>query len=260
MSIVKNLEWTFDTIADEYDNRTPNYPSELYLDIFNSVSINCFSKVMEIGIGTGQVTLPFLNKGCCLTAVELGKNLTAITKKKYENFKNFHIVNADFHNYVCKDNTYDLIYSAGAFHWIDEKIGYTKVFNALKTKGVFARFANHPNYADGQDELKHTMQEAYSRLMPYSNLSPHYSMNDAQNISKLALNYGFKSIDSKIYTRIRYYNADEYISLINTYSDHIILDKDKKEKLYGTIKSAIISNGDIIKIQDTLELNIAYKF
>lgn len=33
-------------------------------------------------------------------------------------------------------NAYDLIYSASAFHWIPEEIGYTKVYKALKPGGV----------------------------------------------------------------------------------------------------------------------------
>ena len=42
------------------------------------------------------------------------------------------------------DNTFDLVFSASAFHWVPEKIGYEKVFSMLKNGGVFARFANHP--------------------------------------------------------------------------------------------------------------------
>ena len=39
---------------------------------------------------------------------------------------------------------YDLVYSASAFHWVPENVGYTKVFSMLKRGGAFAQFANHP--------------------------------------------------------------------------------------------------------------------
>ena len=35
----------------------------------------------------------------------------------------------------------DLVYSASAFHWIPEEIGYSKVYEMLKPGGAFARFA-----------------------------------------------------------------------------------------------------------------------
>lgn len=59
MSVIKGLEWTFDTEAKRYEEMRPGYVSELYDDIFNYVSINEDSNVMEIGIGGGQATLPY---------------------------------------------------------------------------------------------------------------------------------------------------------------------------------------------------------
>ena len=72
MSVVKGNEWTFNQVAEMYDKWRPAYVPELYEDIFAYKSIDKASHVLEIGIGTGQATLPFLNTGCHLTAVELG--------------------------------------------------------------------------------------------------------------------------------------------------------------------------------------------
>ena len=46
---------------------------------------------------------------------------------------------------ALEEGAYDLVYSASAFHWIPEEIGYPKVYGMLKPGGAFARFANHPN-------------------------------------------------------------------------------------------------------------------
>lgn len=51
------------------------------------------------------------------------------------------------------------MYSATAFHWIPEEIGYSKVFSILKSGGVFARFANHPFKDKENPELSHEIDK-----------------------------------------------------------------------------------------------------
>lgn len=64
-----DLRKTFNSDEYNYDKSRPDYPKELFEDIFDYVNLSGNSNVLEIGIGTGQSTLPFLNKGsnvtCC---------------------------------------------------------------------------------------------------------------------------------------------------------------------------------------------------
>lgn len=60
MSIIKGLETTFNSVYTEYDRWRPNYVKELYDDIFDVKEINPSSNVLQVGIGTGQATLPIL--------------------------------------------------------------------------------------------------------------------------------------------------------------------------------------------------------
>ena len=66
-----DLRKTFNTDEYNYDKSRPAYPKNLFNDIFEYINLSENSNVLEIGIGTGQATLPFLNKGCNVTAVEL---------------------------------------------------------------------------------------------------------------------------------------------------------------------------------------------
>jgi 16S rRNA A1518/A1519 N6-dimethyltransferase RsmA/KsgA/DIM1 with predicted DNA glycosylase/AP lyase activity len=45
--------------------------------------------VLEVGIGTGQATLPILETSCSLTAIELGYHLAEFSKCKFKNYKKF---------------------------------------------------------------------------------------------------------------------------------------------------------------------------
>lgn len=259
MGVIKGLEWTFNTVAAEYDKWSPTYVPDLYEDIFVYKQINQASNVLEIGIGTGQATAPILETGCTLTAVELGDKLAEFSRQKFREYKKFSVVNTAFQNFECSDNTFDLIYSARAFHWIPEEIGYVKVHQMLKSGGGFARFAGHSYYVKEQEELSTAIQKVYSEYMSYTTLSPQYTEEDAKRRSDIAAKYGFVDISHKLYYRTRIYSPDEYTSLISVYSDHIVLEESKKAGFYNGIKAAIESHGGIITLFDTIELNLARK-
>ena len=75
--------------------------------------------------------------------------------------KKFSVITGKFEDTVFEDNTFDLVFSATAFHWVPEKIGYEKVFSMLKNGGAFARFANHP-YRDKENvELSQEIDKIY---------------------------------------------------------------------------------------------------
>jgi ubiquinone/menaquinone biosynthesis C-methylase UbiE len=259
MSVIKGLEWTFNTVAAEYDKWNPTYVPELYEDVFAYKEINQASNVLEIGIGTGQATVPILETGCTLTAVELGDKLAEFTRQKFSKYKNFSVVNMAFQDFECAESSIDLVYSARAFHWIPEEIGYPKVYKMLKPGGAFARFANHPYYTEGNKELHIAVQKVYSEYMSYSSPSPEYTEADAKRRSDISTQYGFIDTTYKLYCRTRTYNSQEYTSLISTYSDHIVLEENKRNGFYSGIKDAIDNHGGFITLHDTIDLQLARK-
>ncbi len=259
MPIIKGLEWTFNTEAETYEKMRPGYVSELYEDIFKYIPINESSNVVEIGIGGGQATLPILQTGCKVTAVEYGENLSELCRQKFKKFPNFSTVTARFEDFACDNNSCDLIYSATAFHWIPEEIGYRKVYEMLKSGGVFARFANHPYKDKGRKELHEALKKIYSVYMPDSLEHKEYSKDDAKKCSDIAQKYGFVDLSYKLYHRTRSFRAKEYISLLGTYSDHIAIEQNTRKKFFSEIEEAINNLGGEITIYDTIDLQLARK-
>ena len=259
MSIIKGLEWTFNTVAEKYERLRPGYVPELYTDIFDYIPINQSSNVVEVGIGGGQATLPILKTGCNLTAVEYGTNLAELCRNKFKEYPNFSAVTAKFEDFRCKDNTCDLIYSASAFHWIPEEFGYKKVFALLKSGGVFARFANHPYKDKGREEIHNAIQKVYSVYMPGTLNNNEYSENAAKERAYIAGRYGFVDISYKLYHRTRTFTAKEYTSLLGTYSDHIAIEESIRAKFFSEIEKAIDNLGGKITIYDTIDLQLARK-
>jgi ubiquinone/menaquinone biosynthesis C-methylase UbiE len=262
--IIKGLEWTFNTQAEKYEKLRPGYVIALYDDIFKLANIDANSNVMEIGIGGGQATLPVLKKGCKVTAVEYGENLAKICCEKFNDYPKFSAVVGKFEDTCFESNSFDLIFSASAFHWVPEEIGYTKVLDLLKQGGVFARFANHPYLDKSNPALSEEIQKIYK--MYYYEFynkkyeSPkEYSELDASNKANIAKKYGFIDTSYKLYYRTRTFSSKEYIELLGTYSDHIAIEEKIRNKFFNAIEVAIDSFGGQITLYDTIDLQLARK-
>lgn len=258
-NIFPGFEVNFNTVAKGYDRMRPGYVEELYRDLFAVCPMGEGKRALEIGIGTGQATPPVLATGCQVTAVELGDQLSAYTAQKFASYPNFSVHNLRFEDFSAPAGSFDLIYSASAFHWIPEEIGYRKVFELLKPGGVFARFANHPHRDLGRPALHDAMQKWYALYMPRSKPAPQpYAMEQARARAEIALRYGFDAVDCRLYHRTRTFTAQEYAALISTYSDHIALG-DKQAEFYAHIMEEIDRFGGEITIYDTIDLEWARK-
>lgn len=264
MPVIKGLEWTFDTVAGRYEKLRPGYPDELYKTIFDYISIGDSSKVVEVGIGGGQATLPVLQTGCTLTAVEYGENFSKLCEEKFRDFKKFSVITEKFENVSFSDSEYDLVYSASAFHWVPEEIGYSKVFNMLKSGGVFARFANHPYRDKGNLGLSEEIDEIYGKYY-YGYYGKdiktvkEYTKEQSAQRAEIAKEYGFIDIKHALFYRTRTFSAKEYIELLGTYSDHIAIEETIRTEFFSKIEEAINRHGGSFTLYDTIDLQLARK-
>lgn len=258
-NIFPGLETTFNTVVEQYDRMRPTYVEALYDDVWNYGGFGENITAVEVGIGTGQATRPVLNRGAAVIAVELGGDLAVFCEKKFADNPRLKVVNLPFQNFDASEGSFDLIYSASAFHWIPEAIGYTKVFKMLRPGGVFARFANHP-YKDKEKEALHeAMQVLYAKYMPRSKLSTEYSEEEAKARAEVGAKYGFADIQYRLYKRTRTFTAQQYTDLLGTYSDHIALGEEQRTEFFALIREEINRFGGTFTIYDTIDLELHRK-
>lgn len=251
--------FTFNEDAMNYEKWRPNYCEELFHDIMEYSKIDSHKKALEIGIGTGQATLPFLKTGCDLRAIELGENLAEFSKNKFKDYKSFNILNVPFEDFKGDENTFDLIYSATAFHWIDENIGYPKAFKLLKPGGTLALFWNKPFIGRKDDLLHKKIQNIYEKYKPSKAKPIEKDKEHYKELLEKLKKYGFKDVELKLYHKTRTFNACDYISLLNTYSDHRTMNLAIKAKFEEEIKEAILEHNNLLRVYDTMELYLARK-
>ena len=243
----------FDSITENYDKVRWDYPDQLFSDIITYTGTD--SKIaLEIGAGTGKATAPFLNAGFNVTAVELGENMSSFLQNKFKDNNNFNVITAEFEEVVLNESSYDLVYAASAFHWIDAQIGCPKVFNILKPGGTFALIRNNVLSPDGET-LYEDIQKAYNKHY-YSYYTSkerwvRYSHNDLMSPTGIKRGfgfedlsiYGFSDIIIKLYDKTLTYDADKFVALMDTMSDHRELPEENRAALYAGIKEAINNHG-----------------
>ena len=138
----------FDDIVVNYDKVRWDYPAELFADAIQYSGQGEGKKAIEIGAGTGKATSPFLDEGYAVTAVEMGANMTDFLRDKFKGYKRFNVITSTFEDAHLEDESYDLIYAASAFHWIDAHVGCPKVLRLLKSGGAFVLFRNNAVRSD----------------------------------------------------------------------------------------------------------------
>lgn len=250
--------FTFNEDAKNYDMFRPTYCDELFDNIINYTGLDTTKYALEIGIGTGQATRPILGTGCYLTAIELGEKLAAYSKNKFSDYKKFTIHNISFEEYKYSRESIDLVYSGTAFHWIAEEVGYKNVYDMLKSGGTIALFWNRPS--GGENEVYEEIQSVYRKYMPDAKSRKHMpDQHIYDERIETIKKYGFIDIQFKLMHQTRKFNAEDYISLLNTYSDHHILSEDIKVPFYEEIMSVINKYGGNLEVYDTIDLYLAKK-
>ena len=278
----------FDEIVLNYDKYRWDYPAELFADAIRyagprnaindadkqGISLSCdCRKALEIGAGTGKATAPFLDAGYAVTAVEMGANMTEFLLEKYKGYEKFNVITSIFEDAHLEDESYDLIYAASAFHWVDAAVGCPKVMRLLKRGGAFVLFRNNI-YRQWGDSLDAAVNAVYDRYY-----YKHYPRYDRPvSISKMTFDdflkpeeihrgfrfysleqYGFIDATMKLYDGSRFYGADEYISLMDTMSDHRVMPENDRAALYTGIKDAILNYGGQLEMKFIFQLYMGRK-
>lgn len=253
------LRMKFNEDEANYDNWRPIYVPELFNNIIEYSNLNNAKTVLEIGIGTGQATLPILKTGCNVTAIEIGEKLAEYSKQKFIAYNNFNVVNTDFESFNTDSSTYDLIYSATAFHWIPQEVGYPKVYQLLNNGGVLALFWNHPFVAREDDPLHVSIQRIYAKYRPSPQKPVEHNKEKCLEIINIIKQHGFVDVNLKLYYQTRMFDAKSYISLLNTYSDHRAMQEEQKALFENEIIETINRFNRKLNIYDTMDLYLAKK-
>jgi SAM-dependent methyltransferase len=227
-------------------------------DLADIAGLRPGARVLEIGSGTGQATLPLAERNYHVTAIELGPNLAAVARRKLAGFPNVAVIVAAFEDWLLPAEPFDAVVSATAFHWLDPSMRVTKAADALRPSGVLATIATH-HINGGDSQFFFDVQDCYRRWVPGSaDIRLPTAAEIPADSAELEHSGRFEPPTFRRYEWEQSYSAREYLDLLSTYSDHRGLEESVRRHLLECISQLILERyGGWIRKRYLNELRIA---
>lgn len=239
----------FDSNALLYNAIRPRYSAKVFETIAGMTNLAKNSKLLEIGPGTGQATKYFAENGYDITAVELGANLAVLARKELASFPKANVITGSFEEVKLPRASFDLVFSATAFHWIKPEYKFKKTHALLKPRRYLAIIHTKHVSDEAGDTFSHAIQPIYNKYTS----SSYKTEFRLERRSKLKP----EEIDEVLF-RLTFFNtfplaisytSDEYVKLLSTYSPTIAMKPAIRAKFLKAIKDKIDDNfgGEITK-------------
>ncbi len=232
------LRGVFDEIAELYDAIRPKYPEELFDVLIEKAGLEKNSNILEIAPGTGQATFPLAKKGLSITGVELGVQLAKLARKNLSRYPKVKIITEAFEDIEFPTESFDLVYVATAFHWIEPEVKFIKTHQLLRVEGCLAVIGS--SYISGEkgDLFYYASQPLYDKYFPKPKKPFRVQKLGKLRPAELDTDL-FKLIHFQCFPRVISYTAEEYCQFMNTNSDTLALPEKKREEFLEKVKHLI---------------------
>ncbi len=248
---------SFENVAELYASARPGYPDSLVSDLVRMSRAANVQRVLEIGPGTGQLTVPLAEAGFSVLAVELGEHLAQILQRKLEVWANAIVCVADFDRWSTAERSYDLVVAATAFHWLDASTRMSKCAGLLRPGGSLAIVHAHWGAGASHDPFALESQSCYSRWDPeYDSTYRPPGPDDLPERNAELENSGlFGSVIHKRYIAERSFSAKQYCDLLRTFSNVCALTEEERSGFLACIGELIRTRfGGTVARQDVYDL------
>jgi SAM-dependent methyltransferase len=232
---------SFDRAARLYDQARPSYPQAVFAHIRGCTTGH---HVLEIGAGTGKATEAYARLGYHVVALEPGPNLAAVLRNK--RLPNVHVEETTFEAWRGADGSFDLVTAAQAIHWVDPSCRYVKAAAALHLRGSIAILRTEKQALD--PSLQVELEAAYAELMPRTEAPKGVEQVCRDCVGEIDASARFGAVQLARFPWTVRYSIDEYLELLGTYSDHAVLDTERRARLFDAIRRAVARHGDRIEI------------
>ncbi len=244
---------SFNSAASIYEEVRPSYPDKLIDDVIELSGINDDYRILEIGAGTGKATAMFVSRGQSVLAVEPGEEMAAIAQNKFQSNPKVQIERSKFEDWDDRGERFGVVAAAQSFHWIDPAIKYHKSAAVLKPGGYIALFWNtaygldreiwkrlNAIYRDFfQGDQAFFLSEQAEPLKPNEGIEASIAMKNKE----LNDSAKFRKSNTLTYDWTHEYSRPDFLKLLNTFSDHRVLDAGIRDRLFIKVGAYIDSLG-----------------
>jgi len=244
---------SFGSVAEQYDRHRPGYPSEMVDDVLEYAGAEPGDRILDVGAGTGRATLLFAQRGMRLTALEPDPGMAAVASQQAASAGlTVETVNADFEAADLPESSFRVLISGTAWHWVTPGLRNRLAARVLMPGGALAPFWNRPQWPGNPlrsafDAVYRDVEERFA-AHPSGPMNPFGAPAEIKGASEwheleFRGDRDFTDIDAREYRWAQRYTTEEYLALLGTHSDHILLPGPARERLFAGIGAAIDATG-----------------
>ena len=171
---------------------------------------------------------------------------------------NIGIEETGFEEFSAPPGSYKLLFSAQAWHWVDPEIRLVKAHELLDPEGGLALFFNRDELAPGP--LQEQLDEVYARLGTEAN-GPTAQAERLRELNEIAGEIAnsdlFTDGTEREYPWQRTYPTEHYVQLLETYSNHRLVEEGLRERLLAAVAETIDAAGGEITVDGVAKLHLA---
>ena len=218
---------SFGAAADQYDRHRPRYPSPLVAGLIDRHGV----QVLDVGAGTGIAATQFAEAGAHVLAVEPDERMARVAAAK-----GIPVEQATFEDWRPADRQFDLVVFAQSFHWVDPRPALQKIAAILRPGGRLALLANRivPTAPTQQD-----LDEINADYLDVTTTS---IVNAEDEVTALVEECGF-SVERRTCVEQIHYAGEDYLDLVSTYSNRLLLDPTAQAELRSRLARRIGTAG-----------------
>lgn len=248
MSFRDEQRLAFGSVAELYDRARPSYPPGAIDDLITHAGLRRGDTVPEVGAGTGtgKATVLLAARGLGVVALEPSAAMAAVARANCRDRALVRVMQSEFERWEPTER-FPALVSAQAWHWMAPDVRYERAHAALVAGGTLAAVWTFPGWA--ACGLRDALGDAYRLTAP--DLAPDFPMHPASEPTRLAgdwateISASARFGDPRVMTHpwSQPYTSAQYLDLLRTHQDHILLAPNHRQSLLTAIAAAIEGEG-----------------
>jgi SAM-dependent methyltransferase len=214
----------FGRVAELYDRARPSYPAAVVDELIAFAGVRTGDRVLEVGAGTGKLTCLLSDRGLAVLALEPSGEMAELAKVNCE-----------------RDPLVEI--------------------EQVEPGGTLAAIWTFPDWA--HTHLRDALRDAYRIAAP--DLQSDFPMHPASEPTDLAGDWhaeieasaGFAEPEVRKHPWRRSYSSADYLELLQTHQDHILLVPATRERLLTAVAATIDAAGGEIVLSFVTRLCLA---
>lgn len=251
----------FGRVAELYDRARPSYPAVVVDELIELAGLQPPAQVLEVGAGTGKLTSLLAERGLAVLALEPSAEMAEVALANCQSYPLVEIQRVDFEHWQASVPPLPLVVSAQAWHWVAPELRYERAADALEPGGTLAAIWTFPDWE--RTRLRDALREAYRLAAP--DLQADFPMHPGSEPTDLAGDWhaeieasgGFVQPQMRMYPWSTSYSTADYLELLQTHQDHILLEPAAREGLLTAVAAAIDAAGGEIMLSFVTRLCLA---